>query len=57
VDAQFRYAFPDGLDVSRISGSQALNPGLYSGTRQVVAQGVEPLSKYIGLANFDHGRL
>ncbi len=49
VDSQFRHTFPDWLDIARVSGSKALDPGLNARSGLDVAQAVEPLSKYVGL--------
>jgi hypothetical protein len=54
IDPQFRDAFTYGLNVSRISGSQPLDPCQDTSTRMYVAQAIEPLSVYVGFTNLNH---
>lgn len=54
VDPQLRHTFTHRLNVARIAGGEALNPGFDTRSRLDVAQAVKPLDKYVGLTYFNH---
>ena len=54
VDSQLRDTFANRLDISGVPSRKPFDPCLDARSRLKVAQGIQPLSEKVSLANFNH---